>query len=70
MPAIESIDMTAMPTPYKPAKPYEMRIPTTMTIAGNAVACIETARPAIMLVAWPVIEALAIFCTGAYCVPV
>ena len=41
-----------------------------MTIAGSAVACIETASPAMMFVAWPVTEALAMCFTGGNCVPV
>jgi hypothetical protein len=45
-------------------------MPTTMTIAGSAVACIETARPAMMLVAWPVTDAFAMFFTGGNVVPV
>ncbi len=45
-------------------------MPTTIVIAGSAVACIETARPAMMFVAWPVTEAFAISFTGGYCVPV
>ena len=40
-----------------------------MTSAGKAVARIETARPAMIFVACPVIEALAIFFTGRYVVP-
>ena len=51
MPAIESIDMTAIATPYKPAKPFATKMPTTMTMPGSAVACIDTARPAMMFVA-------------------
>ena len=37
-----------------------------MTITGRAVAFIPTARPAIMLVPWPVVLACAIDLTGAY----
>ncbi len=51
IPAIESIDVTAIATPYRPTSEYETRIPITMTSAGNAVDCIETARPLIMFVA-------------------
>ena len=40
------------------------------TSAGSVVDCIEIARPAMMLVAWPVVEALAICWTGGYWVPV
>ena len=35
-----------------------------MTITGSAVACIPTARPSMMFVAWPVCEASAVFLTG------
>ena len=41
-----------------------------MTITGAAVACIPTARPSMMFVAWPVCEALAICLTGFQRVPV
>jgi hypothetical protein len=41
-----------------------------MTIAGSAVACIETASPAMMFVAWPVTDARAMFLTGGKVVPV
>ena len=37
----------------------------TIVSAGSAVACIDTARPAMMFVAWPVIEAFAMLRTGA-----
>ncbi len=45
-------------------------MPTTITSPGSAVACIETARPAMMFVAWPVTEASAMFFTGGNVVPV
>jgi hypothetical protein len=35
-----------------------------ITTTGRAVACMPTARPAMMLVAWPDSLALAISCTG------
>ena len=41
-----------------------------MTSAGSAVACIETPRPAMMLVACPVTDAFAIPLTGGNVVPV
>jgi hypothetical protein len=37
---------------------------------GQAVERIDTPRPAMMLVPWPVVEAWAMCCTGEYCVPV
>jgi hypothetical protein len=45
-------------------------MPAQITSTGSAVASIETARPWMMLVAWPVVEDSAIFCTGRWVVPV
>ena len=39
-------------------------------ITGSAQAFMETPRPAMMLVAWPVCEAAATCCTGLYSVAV
>ena len=39
-------------------------MPAPMQITGSAVDCIETARPWMMLVAWPVVLALAMLLTG------
>ena len=39
-------------------------MPSTITIAGSAVACSPEAKPWMMFVAWPVIDALAVFLTG------
>ncbi len=39
-------------------------------MTGNAQAFIETPRPAMMLVAWPVWDAAATCCTGLYSVAV
>ena len=39
-------------------------MPAAMTITGSAVDCMETARPWMMLVAWPVTLALAMLFTG------
>jgi hypothetical protein len=41
-----------------------------MAITGQAQAFIDTAMPAMMLVAWPVVDACATYLTGANCVPV
>ena len=41
-----------------------------MTITGNAVACMPTASPEMMFVAWPVWDALAMSFTGFQRVPV
>lgn len=43
----------------------EIKTPNEMMTTGNPVDYMPTARPAMMLVAWPVYEALAIFWTGA-----
>ena len=47
-----------------------MMMPATITSAGSAVASIDTARPWMTLVPWPVTEALAMECTGRKLVPV
>ena len=39
-------------------------------ITGQAVERMDTPRPAMMLVPWPVVEACAMWRTGEYCVPV
>ena len=47
------------------ANPMNMiRIPMPITVTGSAVAIMPIAWPAMMFVAWPVTEALAIRCTG------
>ena len=45
-------------------------MPAAITITGSAVACMPTARPSMMFVAWPVCEALEIDFTGPQRVPV
>ena len=45
-------------------------IPAAITITGAAVACMPTARPSMMFVAWPVCDAFAIDLTGFQRVPV
>ena len=69
-PVIESWAITATPIPKRPAKWFAVRMPTTITITGTAVACMPTARPSMMFVAWPVCDAAAIFFTGFQRVPV
>ncbi len=59
MPASASIAVTAMAIPNRPASMYVTMIAMQMISAGSAVASIETARPWMTFVAWPVIEALA-----------
>ena len=70
-PVIESCAITATPIPKRPAKWLrDAGCPAAITITGSAVACMPTARPSMMFVAWPVCEALAIFFTGFQRVPV
>ena len=45
-------------------------MPTQITMTGNAVASIDTARPWITLVPWPVVELSAMLRTGRYSVAV
>ena len=45
-------------------------MPTQITMTGSAVASIETARPWITLVPWPVVEDCAMLRTGRYSVAV
>ncbi len=45
-------------------------MPTPITITGAAVASIDLARPAMMFVAWPVVEAFSMLFTGPQRVPV
>ena len=45
-------------------------MPAQTNSTGQAVERIDTPRPAMMLVPWPVVEACAMCLTGAYCVPV
>ena len=60
MPAIDSIDVAAMAIPYKPASQNDTKIATHTEITGHAVAFIEMPIPAMMFVAWPVVDACAI----------
>ncbi len=64
MPASASIVVTAIAMPNRPASTWVTMIPAMMTRAGSAVASMETARPWMMLVPWPVIDAVAIDRTG------
>ena len=64
MPVIDSIDVAAIAMPYRPAHQYETKIATQTAITGHAVDFIDTPRPAMMLVAWPVVDAGATCCTG------
>ena len=69
-PVIESCAITATPIPKSPARWFATRIPIAITTTGSAVACIPTASPSMMFVAWPVRDALAIDLTGFQRVPV
>ena len=51
MPAIDSIEVAATATPYKPAKEYEIPMAMQTINTGHAVDFIDTAIPAMMLVA-------------------
>ena len=64
MPVIDSIAVAAMAIPYSPASQYDPRIARHTDITGHAVAFIDTPRPAMMLVAWPVVDACATWRTG------
>ena len=70
MPAMLSIEVAAMAMPYKPAIWKDTQIAMQTKITGQAVERIDTPRPAMMLVPWPVVEACAMCLTGGYCVPV
>src|SRR5690606_22328528 len=70
MPAIDSMLVAATAMPYRPAAAYEAMIAAQTKSTGQAVDFIETAMPAMMLVAWPVLEAWATYFTGPYWVPV
>ena len=70
MPVIESIDIAATAMPKRPPSQLAARMAATMTTIGHAVDFMETARPAMMLVPCPVVEALAMSRTGGYFVEV
>ena len=68
--AMLSMAVAATAMPNSPASAYEAMIATQTQITGHAVERIETPRPAMMLVPWPVVDAAAMWRTGEYCVPV
>ncbi len=70
MPVIDSIAVAATAMPYKSASQYDVNIATQIAITGHAHAFIDTARPAMMLVACPVVDACATYLTGLNWVPV
>ncbi len=70
MPVIDSIAVAAIAMPKSPASVNDAQIATQTASTGNAVDFIDTPRPAMMLVAWPVCDAAATWRTGAYSVAV
>ncbi len=64
MPVIDSIAVAAIAMPYRPARWYAPQIAAHTASTGHAVDFIEMPRPAMMLVAWPVVEAFATCRTG------
>ena len=70
MPVSDSIEVAAMAMPYSPSSSNAPQIARHTAITGSAVAFIDTPSPAMMLVAWPVCEALATLRTGLYSVAV
>ncbi len=59
MPVIDNIEVAAIAMPYRPARWNEAKMAAQIASRGQAHAFIETASPAMMLVAWPVVEAFA-----------
>ncbi len=70
MPAMLSMEVAATAMPYRPASMYEAMMAAHTNSTGQAVERMDTPRPAMMLVPWPVVEACAMCLTGLYCVPV
>ncbi len=70
MPVSDNIAVAAMAMPYRPPSSYAPQIAKQMAMTGSAVDFIDTPRPAMMLVACPVCEALATLRTGEYSVAV
>jgi hypothetical protein len=64
MPAMDSMAVAAIAMPYSPPSSNEVQIEAHTASTGRAVERIETARPAMMLVACPVSEAAATLRTG------
>ncbi len=66
----DNIATAAIAIPYNPANRKAAKLAKTRTITGQAVDCMPTANPLMMLVALPVTEASAMLCTGLKRVPV
>ena len=64
MPAIDSIAVAAIAIPYRPASQNDRKIATHTESTGHAVAFIDMPMPAMMFVAWPVVDACATCRTG------
>ena len=70
MPVMDSMAVAAMAMPYRPPSWYEAPMAAHTASTGSAVERMDTARPAITLVPWPVCDAAAIPRTGPYSVAV
>ncbi len=70
MPVMDSMAVAAMAMPYRPARANDPQMARHTASTGAAVAFMETPRPAMTLVPWPVVEAAAMWRTGAYSVAV
>ena len=70
MPVMDSMAVAAIAMPYRPSSVKAPQIARHTAITGSAVDFMETPRPAMMLVAWPVCEAAATLRTGLYSVEV
>ena len=64
IPTVLNIPTAAIPTPYRPAYIFDIKIIDTIVKTGIATDCIPVAKPDIKTVAEPVSPSLAIFSTG------
>ena len=64
MPAIDSIEVAAIAMPNRPASEYAAQMARHTESTGQAVERIDTPMPAMMFVAWPLVEASATCFTG------
>src|SRR5690606_35658525 len=69
MPAIDSMAVAAMAMPYSPPSAWAPQIAAHTATTGEAVDFVDTPRPALMLVPWPVVDACATCRTGPCSVP-
>ncbi len=70
MPVIDNIVVAAIAIPYNPASSKAPQMLAQTAITGAAVAFMDVPSPAMMLVAWPVVDAAAMRWTGLNWVPV